>query len=95
MKKPFISATSGQKQTSPMAATGNSETFEYELGYVWLDILGSRGTFCSYTQMKKHNTYSDSPRNYSTFEYKVRPASEQTLRTSPRHESQCCTLSDP
>jgi hypothetical protein len=45
MKPPFRSATSGQKQTSPLAGTGNSETFEYELGYAWLDIMGSRGTF--------------------------------------------------
>jgi hypothetical protein len=28
-----------------MAAIGNFETFEYELGYAWLEILGSRGTF--------------------------------------------------
>jgi hypothetical protein len=28
-----------------MDATSNSETFEYELGYAWLNILGSGGTF--------------------------------------------------
>jgi hypothetical protein len=28
-----------------MVATGNFETFEYELNYAWLDILGSGGNF--------------------------------------------------
>jgi hypothetical protein len=28
-----------------MGATGNSETFEYELDYAWLNILGFGGTF--------------------------------------------------
>jgi hypothetical protein len=28
-----------------MVATGNSKTFEYELGYAWLDIVGSGGNF--------------------------------------------------
>jgi len=45
LKPPFKYATFGQKQASPMAATSNSDTFEYELSYAWLDMLGFGGTF--------------------------------------------------
>jgi hypothetical protein len=61
LKPPFIFATSGQKKTSQMDATGNSETFEYELGYAWLDILGFGGTSLFNYSYGKKNPYLDSP----------------------------------
>jgi hypothetical protein len=71
MKPPFRSATSGQKQTSPLAGTGNSETFEYKVDYAWIDISGSGGTFMfSYSDAETEAIF-DSPRNSATFEYKV------------------------
>jgi hypothetical protein len=45
LKPPFISATYGKKQTSPLAGTGNYETFEYEVFYAWLNTLGFGSTF--------------------------------------------------
>jgi hypothetical protein len=41
-----------------MDATGNSETFECELGYAWLDILGFGGNFMfDYSYAKKKITF--------------------------------------
>jgi hypothetical protein len=58
MKLPFISATFGQKQTSPLAGTGNSKTFEYEVSYSWFNILGSRGTFMfGYSDAEKESIF--------------------------------------
>jgi hypothetical protein len=80
-----------------MDATGNFETFEYELGYAWLDILGFGGTFLFNYSYEKKNPYLDSPRNSATFEYKVdlllnRP-SEPPLNTNPNVASyQICTV---
>jgi hypothetical protein len=45
LKPPFRFATSGHKHTSPLVGTGNYETFEYEVGYAWLDTLGFGSTF--------------------------------------------------
>jgi hypothetical protein len=70
-----------------MAATGNSETFEYELGYAWLDIWALERLFYLVTWMQKQKPYSDSPQNFTTFEYKVdlhlNRASGPTLGTNP------------
>jgi hypothetical protein len=45
LKPPFKSANSGKKQTSPLARTGNSETFEYKVDYAWIQSSVSRGNF--------------------------------------------------
>jgi len=51
MKTPFRSATSGQKQTSPMDATGNFDNFENELDYVGSTSWDMEVIFCSATWM--------------------------------------------
>jgi hypothetical protein len=56
------------------------------------DMLGStpwdlEATFCSSTQMQKHNPYLESPRNSTTFEYKfnllLNSTSGHPLDTNP------------